>query len=157
VAPTGGARSLPRHPLHSCPPSIWPDCPDSRLAPYLPRETQPSGRGASSCIQLVPTTVKHERMKGNALLAQVPLGSIKTRLLSIPAALVVFWIFVLLWGERRVFEQSVRQCLWHQWESWVCEASPLQTPVLTMPAGSHSTSSCSPRRRPPIGGSAYIS
>ncbi|EXJ57083.1 hypothetical protein A1O7_07427 [Cladophialophora yegresii CBS 114405] len=63
-------------------------------------------------------------MKGNALLAQASLGSVKGRLISIPTALLVFWIFLLLWGERRIFDQSVRQCLWQQWESWPAHTQP---------------------------------
>ncbi|KAJ9615733.1 hypothetical protein H2200_001810 [Cladophialophora chaetospira] len=63
-------------------------------------------------------------MKSNALLAQAPFSRIKSRLLTISTALVVFWVFLVLWGERRTFEQSVSQCLWQQWESWPAYARP---------------------------------
>ncbi|KAL2444703.1 Cell division control protein 1 [Exophiala dermatitidis] len=49
---------------------------------------------------------------------------IKRRLWSLPSALVLLWIFVLFWGERRVFQRSAAQCLWHQWESWPPHAHP---------------------------------
>lgn len=41
------------------------------------------------------------------------------RVLSFPHVLVVFWLVVLLWGERWVFESKVDDCAWHNWEEWV--------------------------------------
>ena len=60
-------------------------------------------------------------MNLNAWLAPAPLSRIKSRLLSIPTALFLSWIFLLLWGERRIFNQSVTQCRWDKWEIWVRE------------------------------------
>ncbi|KAL2399711.1 Cell division control protein 1 [Exophiala dermatitidis] len=52
------------------------------------------------------------------------LARIKRRLWSLPSALVLLWIVVLFWGERRVFQRSTAQCLWHKWESWPTHAQP---------------------------------
>ena len=41
------------------------------------------------------------------------------RLLSLPHALVLVWLLVLLWGERWVFEDAVKGCDWGRWEKWV--------------------------------------
>lgn len=40
-------------------------------------------------------------------------------LLSLPHALVVVWVVVLLWGERWVFRKAVEECEWGSWERWV--------------------------------------
>jgi hypothetical protein len=41
------------------------------------------------------------------------------RVFSFPHALVVVWVFVLLWGERWVFRSRVDRCRWSSWEDWV--------------------------------------
>lgn len=41
------------------------------------------------------------------------------RLLSLPHLFVGIWVLVLLWGERWVFQSSVDQCEWGNWERWV--------------------------------------
>ncbi|KAF4124956.1 Calcineurin-like phosphoesterase [Geosmithia morbida] len=46
------------------------------------------------------------------------------RLLSFPHVLVVFWLVILLWGERWVFESKVDDCAWHNWEDWPRGAHP---------------------------------
>lgn len=46
------------------------------------------------------------------------------RLLNLPNLLAVFWILLLLWGERWVFESSVSSCKWGEWERWPEEATP---------------------------------
>ena len=40
-------------------------------------------------------------------------------LLNLPNAFIIIWIFVLLWGERWVFERSISACQWGSWERWV--------------------------------------
>lgn len=42
------------------------------------------------------------------------------RLLSFPHLLALFWFFVLLYGERWVFNSKVSSCDWDHWEKWVC-------------------------------------
>ncbi|EXJ74160.1 uncharacterized protein A1O5_02454 [Cladophialophora psammophila CBS 110553] len=59
-------------------------------------------------------------MKANA----PSLSRIRQRLLSLPSALVLLWICLLWWGERYIFQQSVAQCLWRQWESWPGHSQP---------------------------------
>ena len=34
--------------------------------------------------------------------------------------LVLIWLLVLWWGERRVFKSSIEGCQWDLWEAWVC-------------------------------------
>lgn len=41
------------------------------------------------------------------------------RLLSLPMVLVALWTLLLLWGEKWVFESSIKECRWDQWEKWV--------------------------------------
>lgn len=41
------------------------------------------------------------------------------RILSIPFAITIVWLFTLWWGERLVFENSVSACRWSNWERWV--------------------------------------
>jgi hypothetical protein len=41
------------------------------------------------------------------------------RLLSFPHLLVLFWIIIILWGERWVFDSKVDDCDWDHWENWV--------------------------------------
>lgn len=47
------------------------------------------------------------------------------RLLSFPHALLVFWVVILLWGERWVFDSKVARCDWDHWEDWVSSPAPL--------------------------------
>lgn len=42
------------------------------------------------------------------------------RLLSFPHLVVAVWIFVILYGERWVFNSKVASCDWDHWENWVC-------------------------------------
>ncbi|PNY27999.1 Uncharacterized protein TCAP_02081, partial [Tolypocladium capitatum] len=46
------------------------------------------------------------------------------RLLSVPHALVLVWMVVLLWGERWVFDSKVEDCAWRNWEKWPKDATP---------------------------------
>lgn len=41
---------------------------------------------------------------------------------NLPNTLVLIWIFVLLWGERWVFDWSINDCQWGKWEKWVSMA-----------------------------------
>lgn len=42
------------------------------------------------------------------------------RLFTLVNALVVVWWYVLYWGERSVFKDSIESCNWDRWEKWVC-------------------------------------
>ncbi|KAM5355257.1 hypothetical protein ACJ41O_001903 [Fusarium nematophilum] len=48
----------------------------------------------------------------------------RRRLLSFPHLLVVFWIVVLLYGERWVFDSKVANCDWDHWEKWPKDSQP---------------------------------
>lgn len=50
---------------------------------------------------------------------QVRRNLTQRRLLSFPHVLVVFWMLVMLWGERWIFASRVRSCDWDHWEDWV--------------------------------------
>ena len=39
--------------------------------------------------------------------------------LTIPNLLLLVWLGTLWWGERTVFKDSVQECKWDSWESWV--------------------------------------
>ena len=41
------------------------------------------------------------------------------RLLNLPNLLVAVWLLLLLWGERWVFQNSLKACEWRNWERWV--------------------------------------
>jgi hypothetical protein len=41
-------------------------------------------------------------------------------ILSLPHLFIVVWVVLLLWGERWVFNSSVEECRWEDWERWVC-------------------------------------
>lgn len=38
---------------------------------------------------------------------------------NVANALILMWAFILWWGERTVFEDTVSSCLWETWEKWV--------------------------------------
>ncbi|TAQ90093.1 hypothetical protein B7494_g1535 [Chlorociboria aeruginascens] len=46
------------------------------------------------------------------------------QLLSLPHLFVAIWVAILLWGERWVFESSIKACDWKTWERWPKEATP---------------------------------
>jgi hypothetical protein len=52
-------------------------------------------------------------------LRQVSKGWNARRLLSLPHLLIAFWLLLLLWGERWVFQSSIKACEWGKWERWV--------------------------------------
>lgn len=41
------------------------------------------------------------------------------RLLCLPHFFVGLWLVLLLWGERWVFQDSIKACRWDNWERWV--------------------------------------
>ncbi|XDG08767.1 hypothetical protein ABKA04_008382 [Annulohypoxylon sp. FPYF3050] len=55
---------------------------------------------------------------------QVRRNLTRRRLLSFPHVLVVFWMLVMLWGERWIFASRVRSCDWDHWEDWPAGATP---------------------------------
>ena len=38
---------------------------------------------------------------------------------NLPNAILLFWLVLLVWGERWVFERGMRECEWENWEPWV--------------------------------------
>ncbi|KAK5467625.1 hypothetical protein LTS15_000598 [Exophiala xenobiotica] len=63
-------------------------------------------------------------MKTNPGITSNTFATIKRRIWNLPCALVLIWALVLVWGERFVFDTSVKQCLWQEWESWPAHAHP---------------------------------
>ncbi|KAL2675448.1 hypothetical protein Neosp_011634 [[Neocosmospora] mangrovei] len=61
---------------------------------------------------------------GRRVAHQVRRNLTSRRLLSFPHVLVVFWVFVLLYGERWVFDGKVANCDWDHWEKWPKDAKP---------------------------------
>lgn len=41
------------------------------------------------------------------------------RMVTIANALILFWVWTLWWGERTVFQESLKGCGWGKWEKWV--------------------------------------
>lgn len=41
------------------------------------------------------------------------------RLITLANLLILLWFWVLWWGERRVFRDSLEGCTWGEWEAWV--------------------------------------
>ncbi len=41
------------------------------------------------------------------------------RALNLPNLFIGIWVIALLWGERWVFQNSVEECRWENWERWV--------------------------------------
>lgn len=46
---------------------------------------------------------------------------------TITNALVVLWACTLWWGERTIFQDSVKACAWGNWEKWVCDIVALRS------------------------------
>ncbi|KAJ6086623.1 hypothetical protein N7467_005537 [Penicillium canescens] len=63
---------------------------------------------------------RHRGSEGIKITAVRALKSI----LSIPTAVILLWIYSIWWGERRVFEDHINQCLWDSWEEWPQDATP---------------------------------
>lgn len=61
---------------------------------------------------------------GLRALHRIKINLTPRRLLSFPHLLVAFWIIILLWGERWIFDSRVDSCDWDHWEDWVCLLSP---------------------------------
>ncbi|KAI1375370.1 hypothetical protein F4677DRAFT_422625 [Hypoxylon crocopeplum] len=55
---------------------------------------------------------------------QIKRNMTRRRLLSFPHLLVVFWMLVMLWGERWIFASRVQSCDWDHWEDWPAGATP---------------------------------
>ncbi|KAG6041108.1 hypothetical protein E4U41_005978 [Claviceps citrina] len=55
---------------------------------------------------------------------QIRRNMVPRRVLSFPHFLFLFWVVILLWGERWVFESKVQKCEWEKWEKWPKQATP---------------------------------
>ncbi|KAL1305670.1 hypothetical protein AAFC00_007263 [Neodothiora populina] len=58
---------------------------------------------------------------------------IRRRILTIPTALILLWIWVLHWGERSAISDHVKACAWDQWEEWPAQARPHRVVMLADP------------------------
>ncbi|KAG6193549.1 hypothetical protein E4U27_006646 [Claviceps purpurea] len=55
---------------------------------------------------------------------QIRRNLVARRVLSFPHFLFLFWMVILLWGERWVFDSKVQRCDWENWEKWPKHATP---------------------------------
>ena len=88
------------------------------------------------------------------------------RVLSFPHLVVMFWVVVMLWGEKWVFSSRVAGCDWDHWEKWVspciCDLFALGAPFVhftdqpTSSAFRCETPSTDLRRRSPDHRSAFV-
>ncbi|KAG5921293.1 hypothetical protein E4U42_005918, partial [Claviceps africana] len=55
---------------------------------------------------------------------QIRRNLVARRVFSFPHFLLLFWMVILLWGERWVFDSKVQRCEWRNWEKWPKHANP---------------------------------
>jgi len=56
----------------------------------------------------------------NVTLSSIPAANLAQRyILRIHTLLILFWIWLVYWGERTSFNQSIEKCHWKYWEQWV--------------------------------------
>lgn len=53
--------------------------------------------------------------------------------LDVRILLVLFWAFVLWWGETAVFDRQVSKCAWNNWEEWPQGADPYHVLLVADP------------------------
>lgn len=93
----------------------------SFLGNYIPVLPNGPVQGHPSSSRL-PTRVNWNEIWRRSLGIVGMLRSWRPRdLLGIPLALIIIWWVVLWWGEEVVFRHSVENCVWSNWESWVCQ------------------------------------
>ena len=46
------------------------------------------------------------------------------RVATVTNFLILFWFWMLWWGERTVFRESLESCSWENWEKWVSYPPP---------------------------------
>ncbi|KAI9813357.1 MAG: hypothetical protein M1832_006315 [Thelocarpon impressellum] len=60
-------------------------------------------------------------------------GRWSKRIVNIPNVVILAWLILLWWGERRVFASSVEDCHWKKWERWPPGATPHHLVLLADP------------------------
>lgn len=50
---------------------------------------------------------------------KVTIVNLVKSIFTIPNAIILLWLFSIRWGERKIFEDHINQCLWENWEDWV--------------------------------------
>ncbi|KAG6017514.1 hypothetical protein E4U54_006799 [Claviceps lovelessii] len=55
---------------------------------------------------------------------QIRRNMVPRRVFSFPHFLFLFWMVILLWGERWLFDSKVQKCDWGKWEKWPKQANP---------------------------------
>ncbi|KAG5952639.1 hypothetical protein E4U53_000333 [Claviceps sorghi] len=55
---------------------------------------------------------------------QIRRNLVARRVFCFPHFLFLFWMVILLWGERWVFDSKVQRCEWRNWEKWPKQANP---------------------------------
>ncbi|KAK9364566.1 Metallo-dependent phosphatase-like protein [Lipomyces kononenkoae] len=63
----------------------------------------------------------------------IKLGYVFKQLFTLVNILRLVWVFVLWWGERGVFERSIRACQWNSWEHWPEGATPERVVLIADP------------------------
>ncbi|KAK9375996.1 Metallo-dependent phosphatase-like protein [Lipomyces chichibuensis] len=66
-------------------------------------------------------------------IGNIQLGHIFKKLFTLVNALRLLWVVVLVWGERRVIERSIRACQWENWEHWPEGATPERVVLVADP------------------------
>lgn len=113
----------------------------------------------------VALTIQRAVHKGPMAIAHLPRRMWNSRrtltrrhILNLPNVFVVLWIFVLLWGEKWVFQSSIDACDWSKWERWVglFPRSSLEHLLIHYVAQKCHTSPPHTPRRPSDSRSTYI-
>ncbi|KAJ5334566.1 hypothetical protein N7452_006969 [Penicillium brevicompactum] len=75
--------------------------------------------------QWLSTGAAHRRWKRTKEAGfKVTIVNLVKSIFTIPNAIIILWLLSIRWGERRVFEDHINQCLWDSWEDWPQDATP---------------------------------
>lgn len=93
----------------------------ARREPTLALSTGPDSLGTQ--IRETVQQWQHQARQTTAELASgISVGGLRRllrRTFTLCNAMVLLWVWMLWWGERRVFEDSLQGCSWGDWETWV--------------------------------------
>ncbi|KAK9325982.1 Metallo-dependent phosphatase-like protein [Lipomyces orientalis] len=66
-------------------------------------------------------------------IGNVNLGHVFKKLFTLVNIVRLLWVYVLVWGERQVFERAIRSCQWESWEHWPEGATPERMVLIADP------------------------
>ncbi|KAG9233163.1 hypothetical protein BJ875DRAFT_464846 [Amylocarpus encephaloides] len=101
----------------------------SRILLFLPTDLSVQIRRLWDRQNYAPVSTRHSRVPR-------PLRHLRCNprsWASLPHFLVAVWLFMLLWGERWVFQRAVKNCRWEDWERWPKDATPHHLILLADP------------------------